>query len=278
MATTVAANTNGHLAKTKMCKFHSVGKCAKGPHCPFAHTSVELRPTPDLRKTKLCMTMKQTGRCDDEKCTFAHSKKELRSIGSPQKPKIASSGKTSKPAPYEAPTLLEMPPGLEPPPGLGETSTQSGESDQDDVSGDSSSWTGTTTPKKDDDEMRPAYVHIGSPSQEEAADGTNIPSELDHLAGHYPPLGFGLDAGESLGLHDISALLAQLELDGTMDAGIDYTGIDYMNYMSAMGGYPPYDPSFGASISDGYDYDYFANGEKDDNSSGYYGDYYTSTV
>jgi hypothetical protein len=67
--------------KTKMCKFHIMGQCAKGEKCLFAHSQEELNALPDLRCTKLCRTLLKTGRCDAIDCTYAHSKEELRQMG-----------------------------------------------------------------------------------------------------------------------------------------------------------------------------------------------------
>mmetsp|Transcript_129112 Transcript_129112/g.234575 ORF Transcript_129112/g.234575 Transcript_129112/m.234575 type:complete len:322 (-) Transcript_129112:35-1000(-) len=83
-----------HLSKTKMCKFHSLGKCKKGTECPFAHYSKELRPLPDLRCTKLCKSFILTGICPEEDCVYAHSKDELRSTGALRKTKLCRFEKT----------------------------------------------------------------------------------------------------------------------------------------------------------------------------------------
>lgn len=53
--------------------------CMKGPQCPFAHGTEELRPLPDLRCTKMCKTMLQIGKCQDQQCRYAHTEEELRS-------------------------------------------------------------------------------------------------------------------------------------------------------------------------------------------------------
>mmetsp|Transcript_90157 Transcript_90157/g.255535 ORF Transcript_90157/g.255535 Transcript_90157/m.255535 type:complete len:289 (+) Transcript_90157:40-906(+) len=66
------------LTKTKMCKFEAWGSCSKGAQCPYAHSSDELNPLPDLRRTKLCKRLIQNGVCDNPGCTFAHDKEELR--------------------------------------------------------------------------------------------------------------------------------------------------------------------------------------------------------
>lgn len=64
--------------KTKMCKFHLLGICAKGSDCVFAHSKVELNALPDLARTKLCKTLINTGVCTDKNCRYAHNKEELR--------------------------------------------------------------------------------------------------------------------------------------------------------------------------------------------------------
>eukprot|EP00929_Paragymnodinium_shiwhaense_P052792 TRINITY_DN2643_c0_g1_i1.p1 TRINITY_DN2643_c0_g1~~TRINITY_DN2643_c0_g1_i1.p1 ORF type:complete len:565 (+),score=108.15 TRINITY_DN2643_c0_g1_i1:168-1862(+) len=64
--------------KTKMCKFHILGACARGTNCLFAHDEAELNPLPDLSRTKLCKTLIATGRCDDPNCRYAHREEELK--------------------------------------------------------------------------------------------------------------------------------------------------------------------------------------------------------
>mmetsp|Transcript_90158 Transcript_90158/g.255539 ORF Transcript_90158/g.255539 Transcript_90158/m.255539 type:complete len:205 (+) Transcript_90158:50-664(+) len=66
------------LTKTKMCMFEAWGSCSKGAQCPYAHSSDELNPLPDLRRTKLCKRLIQNGVCDNPGCTFAHDEEELR--------------------------------------------------------------------------------------------------------------------------------------------------------------------------------------------------------
>lgn len=64
--------------KTKMCKFHILGACAKGSSCRFAHFPSELNNLPDLACTKLCKALIATGLCDNPDCRYAHSHEELR--------------------------------------------------------------------------------------------------------------------------------------------------------------------------------------------------------
>jgi len=64
--------------RTKMCKFHILGVCAKGDGCRFAHTKEELQGLPDLARTKLCKSLINTGQCENLQCTYAHTKEELR--------------------------------------------------------------------------------------------------------------------------------------------------------------------------------------------------------
>jgi len=90
-AASSAKEVEGRLcqfSKTKMCKFHALGKCTKGEQCPFAHDSIDVRNLPDLRCTKLCKPLIQTGICNDKNCTYAHSKEELRSTGAFHKTKL----------------------------------------------------------------------------------------------------------------------------------------------------------------------------------------------
>eukprot|EP00440_Ansanella_granifera_P068254 gb/GFBE01074045.1/.p1 GENE.gb/GFBE01074045.1/~~gb/GFBE01074045.1/.p1 ORF type:complete len:509 (+),score=88.60 gb/GFBE01074045.1/:1-1527(+) len=69
--------------KTKMCKFHILGACAKGSLCRFAHYPSELQILPDLACTKLCKTLIATGACDNPECRYAHSREELRPLPFP---------------------------------------------------------------------------------------------------------------------------------------------------------------------------------------------------
>jgi len=66
--------------KTKICAFNTAGRCRKGNRCNFAHTTVDVRPLPDLYCTKLCPLL---GECQDPQCSFAHSEKELRTEDAP---------------------------------------------------------------------------------------------------------------------------------------------------------------------------------------------------
>merc|ERR1719262_1024824 len=66
------------LMKTKMCKFHILGRCNEGPDCQFAHSMEEMNPLPDLYRTKLCKNLINTGKCDSPSCKYAHNKVELR--------------------------------------------------------------------------------------------------------------------------------------------------------------------------------------------------------
>jgi hypothetical protein len=77
-----------HFNKTKMCKFHIIGACSKGPLCPFAHSKVEMRALPDLTCTKLCKALIETGVCNNKDCTYAHNKVELRTTSTYHKTKL----------------------------------------------------------------------------------------------------------------------------------------------------------------------------------------------
>jgi len=68
------------FSKTKMCKFHRAGKCAKGRQCPWAHDPSELQVAPDLRCTKICKELISTGQCTNVDCKFAHTKEEWRTV------------------------------------------------------------------------------------------------------------------------------------------------------------------------------------------------------
>lgn len=69
------------FGKTKMCKFHIQGKCAKGINCSFAHGSDEMEVSPDLYRTQLCMALFKTGKCkDSENCKYAHTREQLRAL------------------------------------------------------------------------------------------------------------------------------------------------------------------------------------------------------
>lgn len=76
------------FTKTKMCKFHLVGICAKGSSCMYAHDQVELSALPDLFRTKLCKSLISSGQCDDPNCKYAHNKDELRSTSQLRKTKM----------------------------------------------------------------------------------------------------------------------------------------------------------------------------------------------
>lgn len=90
-AVDISVDESGRLcqfSKTKLCKFHVIGKCTKGEQCTFAHENLDLRKLPDLRCTKLCKTLIQTGHCTNRFCMYAHSKEELRSTGAFHKTKL----------------------------------------------------------------------------------------------------------------------------------------------------------------------------------------------
>jgi hypothetical protein len=79
----VGANKSPEIrfAKTKICKFHLQGKCAKGSNCSFAHGGDEMEHAPDLYRTQLCMALMKTGKCkDSETCKYAHTREQLRAL------------------------------------------------------------------------------------------------------------------------------------------------------------------------------------------------------
>lgn len=94
--------------KTKMCKFHILGMCAKGSRCRFAHDRSEMNGLPNLYRTKLCKTLINTGFCDDENCRYAHSKEELR-----LPPEAGHEGRSNNASP-----LVERLAAIQPSPGV----------------------------------------------------------------------------------------------------------------------------------------------------------------
>lgn len=71
--------------KTKLCKFHLMGRCLRMEACCFAHSKDELQPLPMLYCTKPCAAWSQTGRCAmGDACTYAHGVDELRKVAGPQ--------------------------------------------------------------------------------------------------------------------------------------------------------------------------------------------------
>lgn len=76
------------FTKTKMCKFHLLGLCAKGSNCMYAHDASDLNNLPDLFRTKLCKFLITTGQCHDPDCKYAHNKDELRSTSQLRKTKM----------------------------------------------------------------------------------------------------------------------------------------------------------------------------------------------
>jgi hypothetical protein len=87
-ATEKDASRIRHFNKTKMCKFNMVGACSKGPACPYAHSTAEMRALPDLTRTKLCKALIDTGVCNDAACAYAHNKVELRTTSMYHKTKL----------------------------------------------------------------------------------------------------------------------------------------------------------------------------------------------
>jgi len=69
------------LDKTKMCKFHARGRCARGKACSFAHGVDELLTAPNLHKTQLCADFARDGQCRrGARCKFAHGVGQLRPL------------------------------------------------------------------------------------------------------------------------------------------------------------------------------------------------------
>lgn len=101
----VSGKPEVRFAKTKMCKFHLQGKCAKGASCSFAHGCDEMEDSPDLYRTQLCMALYKTGTCkDSENCKYAHTREQLRALpGSSDTPfKMAYGSPKSKPKPNKS--------------------------------------------------------------------------------------------------------------------------------------------------------------------------------
>lgn len=74
----VSRELKGQFRKTKLCGyFRKKRACRLGDSCPFAHTTEELQPLPDLQKTRLCFAYLR-GKCKDPNCRYAHGRKELR--------------------------------------------------------------------------------------------------------------------------------------------------------------------------------------------------------
>jgi hypothetical protein len=124
------------FGKTKMCKFHIQGKCAKGTNCSFAHGCDEMETSPDLYRTQLCMALFKTGKCkDSENCKYAHTREQLRALpgGSDKIDKVShgksnnrltthkhtgqnQSGNTNTTLPKHSPTSRTTTPPNSPPP------------------------------------------------------------------------------------------------------------------------------------------------------------------
>lgn len=68
------------FSKTRLCRFHQVGRCRKGVLCPFAHGEEEMRNVPDLTKTSICARWARRGGCPlpARECRFAHGGRDLR--------------------------------------------------------------------------------------------------------------------------------------------------------------------------------------------------------
>mmetsp|Transcript_81612 Transcript_81612/g.257386 ORF Transcript_81612/g.257386 Transcript_81612/m.257386 type:complete len:384 (-) Transcript_81612:205-1356(-) len=103
--------------KTKMCKFHLMGKCARSAGCLFAHGDEELQPMPNFHRTRMCPDLCETGRCDKGfACTYAHSTKELRTRTGKKASKAC--GERPRAAPVTAGRAAPAVPADVPPPPL----------------------------------------------------------------------------------------------------------------------------------------------------------------
>jgi len=207
------------FTKTKLCKFHVLGKCTKGTQCPFAHDGLDLRNLPDLRCTKLCKTLVQTGRCTSRNCLYAHTKDELRSTGAFHKTKLCRFMQTGhctlgakcnfahSSVELREPETIES---LQPPPGLGlENMVSELLSDEDDDSDGS-----TRVPDAGIVELEPAYIRVPGLSQSDACSfgtekdaGLNSYWEFQNQVmaagamdfGCYPPAGGSMAYGGAYG-------------------------------------------------------------------------------
>jgi len=73
------AEENHLFDKTRLCKFHTKGRCKRGQACSFAHGDEELQPQPDFYRTQLCSDYIRSGGCrQGASCNYAHGASELR--------------------------------------------------------------------------------------------------------------------------------------------------------------------------------------------------------
>lgn len=228
------------FTKTKVCKFHTVGKCTKGTQCPFAHEGYELRKLPDLRCTKICKALIQTGVCTKKPCMYAHSKQELRSTGAFHKTKLCRFMQTGhctlgakcnfahSAVELREPETIE---GMDPPPGLGLESMVSGLLSDDD----------------DEEEVEKALPLQGLKSSTRNAE-KDIKSDLPLPA--YVPLGGSLDAwsfgaqpvqSNGQDRRDLPGGHEQFKEDVGMESFWDTQNLVSSNAMgfSELGFYPP---------------------------------------
>mmetsp|Transcript_16255 Transcript_16255/g.35565 ORF Transcript_16255/g.35565 Transcript_16255/m.35565 type:complete len:316 (-) Transcript_16255:234-1181(-) len=78
-----AQQLDARFYKTKLCSFHLVGRCTRGPRCTFAHEQQSLVTLPDLRYTRHCRPFFMNGFCKKgQACTFLHVREESPSASS----------------------------------------------------------------------------------------------------------------------------------------------------------------------------------------------------
>lgn len=87
-----AATPSAFYQKTQMCKFYASGRCKRGANCFFAHSSAELKETPDLSRTRMCPNLQGGGRCTNRECKYAHRRTELRAPVLRPAPRAAEEG------------------------------------------------------------------------------------------------------------------------------------------------------------------------------------------
>jgi len=250
------------FTKTKLCKFHVLGKCTKGTQCPFAHDGVDLRNLPDLRRTKLCKVLIQTGRCPNQGCLYAHTKEELRSTGAFHKTKLCRFMQTGhctlgskcnfahSSVELREPETIET---LEPPPGLGGWRSVLGGllsdgEDFEDNSGDAKHKADTRSKSKEDSliDAKPAYVHIGQRPDTSTFGSANISEIAKSSVTKDASLNAFWDVRSQLASNAAMGMPAP----SPWDANLAYGGA-FHDWAGPWGGSPFYDP-YGSALGGGF--------------------------
>jgi hypothetical protein len=241
------------FSKTKLCKFHVLGKCTKGRQCPFAHEGGELRNLPDLRRTKLCKTLIQTGQCLNQNCQYAHSKEELRSTGAFHKTKLCRFMQTGhctlgakcnfahSSVELREPETIES---LRPPPGLGFESMVSDLLSEDDDESKAMKKVEDTRAKG----IGPAYVHLPALS---AADPWSLGvANVESLPSQEYKDGYAAAFQDNVALWDLQS---QLAASAVASAAMDYSCFSAeVSNMAYNGAYNWADPWGSTAMSDDY--------------------------